>query len=197
MPQFRDLGFNAGEHAYTWRGQRVPGVTAALTPFNAYEHVDRDTLAAAALFGQHVHEAVDLLNRNELDVSSLTIAVAAYVAGWVRFLEESGFIVVESEARVYHPRMHYAGTLDVVGQFPKHRDLSLMDLKTGSTIPRTVGPQTAGYVEAWAASKKTRRLRRYCCHLGPDCYKLVPLTDPTDFDVFKASLMLHRWQTGE
>lgn len=197
MPQFKALAFDQQAHVYTWRGQQVPGVTSALTPFNAYEHVDRDTLAAAALFGQHVHEAVDLLNRNELDLSSLTVAVAAYVTGWQRFLDESGFVVVESEARVYHPRLHYAGTLDAVGQLPKYRDLVLIDVKTGSTIPKTVGPQTAAYSEAWAASKKTRRLRRYCVHLGPDSYKLIHLSDITDFDVFKASLMLHRWQTGE
>lgn len=197
MPQFKALGFNAEAHTYTWRGQQVPGVTSALTPFNAYEHVDRDTLAAAALFGQHVHEAVDLLNRNELDLSSLTVAVAAYVTGWQRFLDESGFVVVESEARVYHPKLHYAGTLDAVGKFPRHKDLSLIDVKTGSTVPRSCAPQTAAYSEAWAASKKTRRLKRYCVHLGPDTYKLIPLTGITDFDIFKAALMLHRWQTGQ
>jgi hypothetical protein len=197
MQNPKALSFDAQAHAYAWRGQQVPGVTRALQPFNAYDFVDQDTLAAAALFGQHVHEAVDLFNRNELDLSSLTVAVAAYLAGWERFLDESGFVVVESEARVYHPKMHYAGTLDAVGQFPRKKDLALVDVKTGSTVPKTVGPQTAAYAEAWQASRRGRKPRRYCVHLGPDSYKLIPLTDVMDFDVFKASLLLHRWQTGE
>lgn len=197
MPDYLGLlRFDPQAHAYEYAGRPVAGVTRALEPFNGLEYVDPDLLAAAALFGQHVHEAIHLLNIGELELSSLSTAVAAYVCGWERFLEESGFVVVESEARVYHPTLGYAGQLDNVGQFPKHQELALVDIKTGETMPKTVGPQTAAYSEAWAMMHGRRRLRRYCCVVGPDSYKLFPLTDPKDFDIFKAALTLHRWQRG-
>ncbi len=150
-----------------------------------------------AAFGTHVHEAVDLYNKDELDSSSLTPAVESYLAGWCRFLIESGFVVTSSEERVYHPKMGYAGTLDSMGVFLKRKEIALVDVKTGLTMPKSVGPQTAAYAEAWALSNKKRRPRRYCCLLGPGTYKLVALTDPRDFDIFKAALTIHRWNTGE
>ncbi len=150
-----------------------------------------------AAFGTHVHEAVDLYNKDALDHSSLTPAVESYLMGWCRFLEESGFVVTASEERVYHPKMGYAGTLDSMGNFPKHKEIALVDVKTGLTMPKSVGPQTAAYGEAWAVANKKRRPRRYCCLLGPGTYNLVALTDPRDFDVFKAALTIHRWNTGE
>lgn len=192
-----DLRFNAERHEYHLGKRKVPGVTAALNPYNDFEHVDPETLRIAADFGQHVHQAVDLFNRNMLDRASLGPAVAAYLAGWERFLDESGFVVVLSEERVYHPKIGYAGTLDAIGNFPHHKELSLVDVKTSAAMPRTVGPQTAAYSEAWAVTHRRRRLKRYCCHIQANAYKLHPLTDVRDFDIFKAALTLHRWQTGE
>lgn len=174
----------------------MPGVTSALEPFNDLAGIDPDVLRAAAEFGTHVHQAIDMLNRGELNRLSLTQAVEAYVVGWEYFLEDSGFVVVESEARVYHPKLGYAGTLDVIGNFPDHKELCLMDIKTSATVPRTVGPQTAAYSEAYAIERRRRRLRRYCCHVGPNKYNLIPLVDVRDFDIFKAALTLHKWQTG-
>lgn len=192
------LRFDAASHTYHVGKRKVPGVTAALDPYNGLQHVDPDQLAAAAAFGTHVHEAINLYNRDALDHGmDDNELLYAYVAGWATFLEDSGFVVIYSEERVYHPKLGYAGTLDVIGQFPKHKELVLMDVKTGSTVPPTVGPQTAAYSEAWAAQRKKRRLRRYCCQIGPNKYNLAPLTDVRDFDIFKAALTLHRWQTGE
>jgi hypothetical protein len=190
------LTFDAPSHTYHYDKRHAPGVTTVLRPYNDLEHVDPDLLRAAAEFGNHVHEAVDLFNRDALDYASVTDPVAAYLVGWEMFLDESGFVVTASEERVYHPRLGYAGCLDVIGNFPKHASPALVDVKTSVAVPRTVGPQTAAYVEAYAASKSRRRLRRYCVHIGPSKYNLVPLTDPRDFDIFKAALTLHKWQTG-
>lgn len=191
------LTFDPALHEYHMLKRKVPGVTAALEPFNDFDQVDPDVLAAAAEFGTHVHEAIDLFNRGQLNRLALTPALEAYLAGWELFLEESGFVVVESEARVYHPSLGYAGTLDVIGNFPRHKELCLMDIKTSAQVPKTVGPQTAAYSEAYATMRQRRRLRRYCCHVGDNKYNLVPLTDVRDFDIFKAALTLHKWRTGE
>ena len=191
------LTFDRGAHEYHHDKIKVPGVTTVLQPWNGLEHMDPDRLAMLAAFGTHVHEAVDMYNKGILDSGSLTPAVESYLAGWMRFELESGFVVVASEERVYHPKMGYAGCLDSLGNFPKHKELALVDVKTGLTMPKSVGPQTAAYAEAYAVANKRRRPRRYCCLLGPGTYKLEPLTNVSDFDVFKAALTIHRWQTGE
>lgn len=193
----KGLAFDPGAHVYHYDKIKVPGVTRVLERWNGLEHVDPDRLAMLADFGRHVHEAIHLYNVDELDLKSLTPAIESYLAGWCRFLHESGFVVVLSEERVYHPKMGYAGTLDSIGNFPKHKELALVDVKTGISMPKGVGPQTAAYGEAYAVGNKTRRPRRYCVLVGPGIYQLVPLTDVRDFDIFKAALTIHRWETGE
>ncbi len=137
------LTFDPALHEYHFDKMRAPGVTSVLERWNGLEHVDQDRLAMLAEFGTHVHEAVHLYNLGELNHASLTPAVESYLAGWIRFEVESGFTVVLSEERVYHPKMGYAGTLDSLGTFPRHgRDLSLVDVKTGIAMPKCVGPRS-------------------------------------------------------
>lgn len=191
------LTFDPALHEYHHDRIKVPGVTTVLQPWNGLEHCDPDQLAMLAEFGTHVHEAVDLYNKGTLNHASLTPAVESYLMGWCRFLEESGFVVTASEERVYHPKMGYAGTLDSLGYFTHKKTMSLVDVKTGLTMPKSVGPQTAAYGEAYALEHRVRRPMRYCCLLGPGTYKLEALVNVTDFDVFKAALTIHRWATGE
>ena len=185
------LEFDAGAHQYRLDGIKVPSVTQVLEPYYGLEFVDWEKLKAAQEFGTHVHEACHLLNIGQLDRDSISGAVKAYVHGWERFLDESGLVVIESEARVAHRKMGYAGTLDVIGQFPDKPRQVMIDIKTGATMPKTVGPQTAAYNEA-----RGKRIPRFCCLLEPHAYNLVPLTDVRDFDIFKAALTLYRWRTG-
>lgn len=186
------LEFDAALHEYHKDGRKLPSVTQVLEPYYGLEFVDWDKLKAAQEFGTHVHEACHLLNIGELNRMSLSSSVKAYVHGWERFLDESGLVVIESESRVCHDKMGYAGTLDVIGAFPEKTNQVLIDIKTGASAPKTVGPQTAAYNEA-----RGKRIPRYCCLLMPHAYNLIPLTDVRDFDIFKAALTLHRWRTGE
>lgn len=191
------LTFDPALHEYHFDKIKAPGVTRVLQRWNGLEHVDADRLAMLAEFGRHVHEAVDMYNKGILDHASLTPAVESYLAGWIRFEVESGFVVTQSEYRVYHPKMGYAGTLDSLGYFTHKKTMSLVDVKTGLTMPKGVGPQTAAYAEAYAKQERVRKPMRYCCLLGPGTYKLEALVNVSDFDIFKAALTIHRWETGE
>lgn len=196
MPTIPDgLTFDAASHTYTWLGQPCPSVTSILEPYSGVEYVDPELLAATAAFGNHVHDAIDLDNRGELDEAALEVEsplVWQYLQQYRRFLEESGAVVLASEQKVIHPTLRYAGTLDSVMLVGKTR--RIYDIKTTSSVPRTVGPQVAAYAEAYAAMTGQRPLRRYSLQLKADRYAVHPLTDPQDWDIFRSALLIHRWQ---
>ena len=188
------LKFDPGSHTYTLDGQPLPSVTSVLEPFSGLRFVDPQVLEAAALFGTHVHEAVDLYNRGELDEAWLieeSPLVHAHLEGWKRFLSESAAVVVASEQKVCHPKLQYAGTLDSILNVSKTN--RLYDIKTGASVPETVGPQCAAYNRAYREMTGERLMKCYCVHLEPNKYTVHPLNDPRDWDVFKAALTLHRW----
>jgi hypothetical protein len=187
------LKFYEEDHIYEYEGSLVPSVTTILQPYSGLEFVDKERLEVAAQFGTNVHTACHLWNIGQLDYDALSCdednqALKAYVDGWIKFCEESGYTIIQSEVMIYHEKLRYAGTLDNIGCFPKSKRNVLIDIKTGSSIPHTVGPQTAAYNEAIG-----ERLQRHCCQLIPGGYKLIPLRDPNDFSIFKAALTLHNW----
>ncbi len=210
MTELAGLTFEAEAHKYYFRGRRAPGVTGVLEPYNDLEFVDPDHLAVLAEFGNHVHDAIHLSNIGELDWQSLDDKLLPYIEAWWQYLADSGGEVVHSEFRVYSAKYHYAGCLDSIVDMSSGRGKSnigrgmrnvLTDIKTGSCVPRTVGPQTAAYNEAFKEMTGRRKMARRCVHLDPARkgrpYNVIPLDDPRDWDRFKAALTLHKWEHGE
>jgi hypothetical protein len=181
------LTFDAATHVYRYGGRVVPSVTQILGMLNDFSSVPPEKLARAANFGRHVHAAIDLDNRGELDEESLDPRLLLYLKQWRRFLDETGFIVTGSESLVYNRRLKYAGTLDVSGTW---RDASwVVDVKTGA-VPKSVGPQLAAYQHALDPAPK----KRLCVALTGDNYKLIPCEDPSDFSIFQSALNIWRFK---
>jgi hypothetical protein len=153
--------------------------------------VNWELLRAAAEFGNHVHAACHLFNIDDLLWGSLDPALIPYVEAWRDFLKQSGAIVISSEKKVYSARHGYAGTLDSICLLKKTK--RIYDIKSGTAVPRTVGPQVEAYNRANREMTGERLMRRYCVHLTPKGYKVVALRDPRDWDIFKAALMLRKW----
>jgi hypothetical protein len=186
-----ELTFTADGHIYRYKGERVPSVTQVLDRYSGLEHVDAVILEAARRLGTNVHAAVHLYNEDRLDHDRLDPVLVPYVQGYERFLRESGAVVLHSEGRVHSKQFGYAGTLDIIAMLKKR---ALIDVKTASTFPRSVGPQTAAYVQAWHEMHGYKIQLRYCLTLKPDgTYKLDPLLDPRDWAVFQSALVVHRW----
>ena len=185
------LEFDPDAHVYRLNGETLPGVTQCLEPYTGLEFVNWELLRRAAEFGTHVHAACHLFNEERLDWSSLDPPLVPYVQAWERFLDESGAVVVHSELRVASRRWKYAGTLDTIADWRRRR--SLIDIKSGA-VPRTVGPQTAAYAEAFQEMTGRRVERRYCVQLKANgTYRLVPLEEAADFSIFMSALNIHRW----
>lgn len=190
------LLFDAAEHRYTLEGRDLPSVTTVLQMLADFERVPWETLEAARLFGQRVHEACALLVRGILDWESLDPALVPYLEGARNFLKRADFLVIASELRLAHRPLRYAGTLDLMGEL--NGAPALVDFKSGA-LPRSVGPQTSAYAEAYHAMHGKRIRRRYCVQLNPEFsegYKVHALTDATDWSVFLSCLNVWRFKHG-
>lgn len=187
------LQFNEATHTYTLDGRRLPSVTEVLEPYTGLDFVDRETLRAAAQLGTDVHAAIHLDSTGRL--AYCPPHVEPYLDAWRRFLAESGAVVIESEVHVYEPVLGYAGTLDNILHWNDTEVLT--DIKSGSVVPKTVGPQTAGYALALKYHGRSIRTRR-CIHLRPDgTYKVHKLTDTRDATVFLSALNVWKWHKGQ
>jgi hypothetical protein len=197
--QLPELHFEPIEHRYKLEGVEVPGVTRVLDDqLDEFERVPWETIERRRAEGQLVHEAFALLVRGRLDRSSLDPWLEECMLGADRFLRESGVRVVASELRVAHRLVGYAGTLDLLGMLQPPA-VDLFDVKSGVTVPRSVGPQTAAYKEACEA-RGIKIRRRYCLLLNPalaNGYKLEPLRCATDWHIYLSALNVWRFKNDK
>jgi len=194
IPSHSGLAFDETAHQYRLEGRPVPSVTQVLQLIDSFEGVPLDVLERAREFGQHVHRAVELDSKGELDEDSLDPALAEYVAGWRKFLREHRATVIASEVRVVSERLRFAGTLDSLVEIDGED--WLIDIKSGAIPTRTVGPQTAAYEYALRELLMCSRrpLRRACVRLLPNDYRFVRLRDSRDWNVFVSALNIHQWR---
>jgi hypothetical protein len=186
------LEFDAAAHVYTLNGERVPSVTEILSPLEDLSSIPANVLERARIRGQHVHQAMALLVRDELDWHSLDADLVPYIIGGRRFLEESGITVIASEMPVACPKLRVAGTLDLFGHW---RDSdALLDFKATASMPASVGPQTAGYETLYRSQFGGRQRKRFCVQLKPNDYRIYPLTDSADYSIFTSALNIFHWR---
>jgi hypothetical protein len=187
-------------HEYRVSGVLFPSVTQVLgligEDWSAMPASVLGNVEAAGEFGRHVHEAVHLLNIGNLDHADLDPALRPYLQQYERFLVETGYVIVDSEFIVVDRLLRYAGKPDSKGVLPARRKSALdrravLDVKTTAAVPRTVGPQTAAYAHPLGPLYMHGR---YCLHLRPDDYRLIPQSDPTDWNVFGAALTCYHWK---
>jgi hypothetical protein len=137
--------FDPREHAYTDGNRRIPSVTEIQRAVGMAEDGPwfRDPTYRAR--GRAVHYATRLISRGEFDESTTHPVICGYAAGFPQFLKDTGFVCCAWEVSLAHPKMGYAGTIDLLG-YAEHfaRDYYIVDVKTGS-VPAGVGFQLAGY----------------------------------------------------
>jgi hypothetical protein len=179
------LAFDPVKHEYRWNGAVVPSVTQVLSPLMQLEFVDADVLARAQAFGIAVHYACELHDTGRLDEAALDPELLPYLNGWRKFCAEHACEWDQIEERVYHPALRYAGTLDRHGLVDGNR--AIVDIKSGTTLYASVGPQLAAYANTCPLPAL---LRRYAVRLYPDGYELKQYTSPADWAVFASLVTL-------
>jgi len=188
------IDFDGESHTYRVNGQRVPSVTQILQPYSGLEYVDKDVLRRAAAFGTNVHDACHLYDTGRLDEATLDPALVPYLNAWKQFLADTGAVVIFSEHRVASTRYGFAGTFDKLLYWGK--TYRLVDIKSGSVVPKTVGPQLAAYAKAYAEEAGEVVKHRYCVHLNGDMYASHRCSDPGDWSIFLSALNLHKHFRG-
>lgn len=184
-----ELQFDADTHTYSVGGRTLPGVTELLRPLESFEKIPPAVLERARQFGSHVHMACHLDNLGELDEETLSQALLPYLLGWRQFRADRALTIHHSERPVYHHKLRYAGTPDVVGSLD--RTTCVIDIKSG-IVPRSVGPQTAAYAEL--LQPEFGPMLRYCLQLRSDgSYRLLPQRSPVDRNIFFSCLNLWKW----
>ncbi|MBM3526032.1 MAG: hypothetical protein FJX57_24040 [Alphaproteobacteria bacterium] len=111
----------------------------------------RSRTRAAAHRGTEVHRIADACQLGE-DPGEIPEGIEPYVAQYRRFLDEHAPRFIASEAAVYNPRQHYAGTLDAIAEIDGR--IVALDMKTTPKGPdassRPPYPEVALQLAAYA-----------------------------------------------
>lgn len=189
--------FDEAAHEYRLDGVRLPSVTQVLKPISPdFSMIPPAVLERKRAIGTAAHLACELDDLGELDEESLDPILAGYLQAWRGFKQATDARVIRNEARLYHPRLMYAGTLDrflSIGGKPW-----LIDLKTSADPAPSYGVQLAAYEELLVANEAEivwGEIRRASLHLREDgSHKLHEFKNPNDLACFRALLSIHSWK---
>lgn len=120
----------------------IPSVSDILRPLENYSMVNPALLARACEYGTNVHKAIELWLKGALDEDTLDDGLRKPLSGvkeWFRPYIVSG-AQFEAEERRYHPKLMYAGMVDLV-----IRDDAIFDFKTRRFNPIVDPVRLAAY----------------------------------------------------
>lgn len=170
-----DIGFDEDTHIYTVDGRIVdPCVTGLLKAVGLID--DTWFTEFGRLRGKLTHKVIKYFNDGELDEATVDPVLQPYFHGYLSFLADTGFVVVNSELVVYDPGLDYIGTLDLEGFFPRNPKL----LYIGDTKCNEVYDWTRLQLALYRKARGLPR-RRFGLELHANgTYKIVWFTDPYD-----------------
>lgn len=184
-----DLLFDEDSHTYMRNGKVLPSVTQIIRPINEFdEAISEEILEYASQRGRAVHKACEIIDRGESFAEPLDEVIVPYVDAWNLFVKENHVTITQTEQRLYHPVMHYAGTFDAVGTIDGQG--WLFDRKAVAQLHPAIGVQLAGYEGLLG-----RKVRRAAVQLKPNGrYVFQEYANKSDFAVFTALLTVHNWK---
>ena len=183
-----DLTFIEDSHTYLLDGQELPSVShlCRFLRREVYQNVPQWQLEAAALRGTAVHAATEVLDAT--GAAEIGDEYLPYLTAYRSFLLDHAPLWAMTEHPIYHPTLHYAGTIDRYGYIDGHR--AIVDIKTTYTVHK---PLTRAQLnlyrlmleaQGWAVDKL------YILHLKRDgSYRLIGI--PFDDDLPHALLTIH------
>ena len=193
------LTFDPVTHTYTFDGVVVPSVTQGLRQLYDFSMISPDVLARKAAIGTAVHAAVDLDLAGELDEASISPTWAGYLAGWRKFVADTGLTDADigiGERPMVHPTLRFAGTPDrtilIDGKW------GVLDLKTTVDLHPAVALQLAAYKELVNVNTKSLEHlveTRYALQLKSDGgYRLQQYKEKADWTTFLSLLNVEYWK---
>lgn len=187
-----DVIFDEDAHTYTQGGVIVPrSVTSLLKKYGLTDDLSRIPARILDLARQRGIAYAEgrrlLLKGFELDPATIDPRIECYLAGLKRWQRESRVEIIETEIPHVSP-LGYGFRADIFGFINGRR--AVVDDKCTHKIPKSVGPQTAGYKIGWNSLYPGQLVEdRYVLHLLRDgTYRFKCLTDPDDEPAFMTCL---------
>ncbi len=197
-----DFTFDAERHLYLVQGKPVPSVTQVLHSAGLsadYSMVAPEVLDRKRIVGEYVHKATQYLDESCLDMDTVDPEIQGHLAGYEKFIRESGFRpqLIEHRQVGRINGMLCGGTIDRTGSLAGK--LWIIDLKCIERLYPAFALQTAGYelllpkpvVPPFKYDRAVLQLRR------DGSYKLTAYSDLADFDVFRAALVVTAWKMNQ
>lgn len=206
--------YNPERHHYSRFGVRLDSVSSCL-PYLSSDWLDANPQVLKKAEGRGHRIATFVEKVEGLPLGDLLVPIPSALNSnklaetpeyhFLRFKEEAGFRAlvsptgeIASELFVYHDLLDYVGRLDLVGVCENlSKDVVVIDVKATALLPKTVGPQTAGYFEAYNRNAKFYGLpkakKRAVLWLTAKTYKYLPLDNPLDWPRFVSRLTDTRW----
>lgn len=208
------LTFDEARHVYFWHGKPVPNVTRVIGHLTNYSMIDPEKLRIAQDEGRAVHKMVELDCKGDLDVARLysddrQAWMRPRYEAWQRFIEDTGFVCIQAEQKMFDDVLGFAGTPDLICELPKlERRLMTrgkvatngvwnIDIKRSLYAGPAIGLQTGGYTELYnRKATRDRRVTRRGALILKDSrdYRLTEYDDPEDRVAFLACLQQYRWK---
>lgn len=140
------------------------------------------------LRGKLTHKVIHYFNTGDLDEDTVDPVLQGYFKAYVRFLADSGFVVINSELCVYSEAVGIPGTLDLEGYFPRTPKI----LHIGDNKSNKVYDWTRLQTALYAMSRPGYR-RRFGLELHANgTYKVRWFDDP--FDIAEARDIVKRYR---
>lgn len=196
----KELEFDDKKHLYTIKNIKLPSVTEIIdmVSYIVYKGVDEFAKIKAGWRGTDVHFAIELYN--ETGVVEIDDDYKGYLDAYFKFREDykDRLKILNSEIKIYHKDLRYAGTIDMVAELDGVR--VVIDYKTTSELmPFLVALQESAYKEAvnsWVKSEKGKAKECWVLHLksnGEYDFKKVD----ERFDIFLKCFAVYGYITGQ
>lgn len=157
-----------------------------------FSMVKKEDLDFAALRGHHVHKAHYLYLLDDLDIDCLDESYKGYCEGFIKFYKENNIEGWDSESILSSDSLRTAGSFDLICKFGNQG--SVVEFKTSTTMPKTIGLQTAGYKRLWNANHPQNIvIQRYGIQLlKTGKYRIHHCSDSNDNKIFK-NIVHNNW----
>jgi hypothetical protein len=187
-----DVVFDEDAHTYTLGGVLCPrSVTGLLKRYGLttdFSQIPPRILELARQRGIAYAEGRRLiLSGRELDPETIDARIECYLTALGKWLRESGVEIIETEVPRVSP-LGFGFRADIFCWINGRR--AVIDDKATFKVPRSIGPQTAGYALGWNSLYPSQPIEdRYALHLRRDStYRFKLLDDPDDVAAFMTCL---------
>lgn len=190
------LVFKADTHEYFFDGVWIPGYSeiAQKMGISDFSMVPENILQRAQNFGTAFHLTVKLLDGDTLDESSVSPELFSLIDAYNKFKQEY-FVNIKLEyieKPVCSFIYRYGCTPDRICYV--NGDLSIVEFKTSSTMPKSCALQTAAQEIAAEGFYGIHIKKRYGVHFSLDGkYKVYQYKDKADKQAWFAFLSAYNW----